>query len=84
MLHLTTLTDTHTHTQTYSVGPLWTRDQFFATHNIYKRNINATGRPRTRIASTQIATYIRLIPRSHRIWRLWSYELENDGLRKEV
>ena len=45
---------------------------------LWLQNIYITGRIRTRIASNQAAADLRLRPRGHRNWLLWSYKLESD------
>jgi len=79
-----TQTHTHIHTQTQSVGSLCMRYRPLAVQNIHTRNIHDTGHIRTRIASNQAASDLRLTPRHKWNWQLWSYKLEIDRLGGEV
>ena len=72
--HTHTHTHTHSRSRAYSVGPLCARDRPLATHKIHKRIIHATGHIPTRTASNQAAADLRLRPRDHWNWRLWSYK----------
>ena len=81
--HRHTHTDSHSHTHTHILTHIFSRNSLYqgsGPRNVHHslENIYTTGRIRTRIACNQAAQDLRLRPRGHRNWRLWSYKFQSD------